>query len=211
MTVEGPSMMGPRIARGAHRPTILFDVMGTLVRDPFFDDMPAFFGLDLAGLLAAKHPTAWIEFERGEIDEAACMEKFFHDRRVFDVEAFKSCVAAGYAFLPGIEELLSELVGRGVEIHAFSNYSPWWSMIESRLGLSRYLRWTFLSCETGLRKPDPEAYRSACRTLGRPASSLLFVDDREANVRAAHAVGMPALLFHDAARLRDDLRALGVL
>lgn len=50
-------------------PILLFDIMDTLVRDPFYQDVPAFFGMSLKELIDCKHPTAWIEFEKGLIDE----------------------------------------------------------------------------------------------------------------------------------------------
>ncbi len=201
---------GPALAPDTP-PVLLLDVMGTLVRDPFFDEMPAFFGLTLEELLKVKHPSAWVEFEHGHIDEAACMERFFLDGRTFDVEAFKGHVAAAYDWLPGVEPLHAELSSRGLEMHALSNYTPWWRLIEERLALSRYLRWTFVSCVTGVRKPHPDAYLGAARALGREPASCVFVDDRRSNVTAAHAVGMPGLLFRDAATLRAELAALGVL
>ncbi len=184
--------------------------MGTLVRDPFFDEMPGFFGLTLEELLAQKHPRAWVDFEHGHIDEAACMERFFLDGRTFDVAAFKRHVAAGYAFLPGVEELLVELKGSGVEMHALSNYTEWYRLIEERVGLSRYVEWTFVSCETGVRKPKPEAYLLAAQKLGRPPGACVFVDDRAVNVEAAWRVGMPAIVFEGAESLRAELRALGL-
>ena len=48
--------------------------------------MPAFFGLTFDELLAAKHPTAWVEFERGDIDQQRLFDKFFKDGRPFDGE-----------------------------------------------------------------------------------------------------------------------------
>ena len=50
-------------------PILLFDIMDTLVRDPFYEDVPAFFGMSLKELIDCKHPTAWAEFEKGLIDE----------------------------------------------------------------------------------------------------------------------------------------------
>lgn len=81
-------------------PILLFDIMDTIVRDPFYHDVPAFFGyanlfinhsprvlfhcfsplfflviylvtfrMSLKELIDCKHPTAWIEFEKGLIDE----------------------------------------------------------------------------------------------------------------------------------------------
>jgi hypothetical protein len=56
----------------------------TIVYDPFYHHMPAYFNLSFKELLAAKHPTAWIEFERGLISEADFLDKFFADGRAFD-------------------------------------------------------------------------------------------------------------------------------
>ena len=146
------------------RPVLLLDVMDTLVVDPFRVHIPAFFGLTLAELLAQKHPTAWVEFEKGQLDEAAYAARMFADGRFVDHEALARHVRAAYAFIDGVEELLSELHAAGVEMHALSNYPVWYRMLEERLDLSRYLSWRFVSCNTGLRKPHPEAYLSAARS-----------------------------------------------
>lgn len=61
----------------------------TLVKDPFFEHMPRHFGMTLEELYKAKHPTAWVEFERGELTEAAFAEKFWADGGEMDVEVRK--------------------------------------------------------------------------------------------------------------------------
>jgi hypothetical protein len=38
-------------------------------------------------LLAAKHPTAWVEFEKDQITQQQLFDKFFADRRQFDGQA----------------------------------------------------------------------------------------------------------------------------
>lgn len=53
----------------ASRRVLLLDVMDTVVADPFFEHMPRFFGMSFQELLAAKHPDAWVRFERGVIDQ----------------------------------------------------------------------------------------------------------------------------------------------
>lgn len=190
---------------------LLLDVMDTLVRDPFFEDMPSFFGLSFKELVRSLTPGAWVEFEHGRIDETTFLDRFFHDRRTFDREAFLQRVRAGYRFLDGIESLLTELQNTSVSMHTLSNYPIWYRMIEEELELSRFVSWTFVSCETGLRKPDPEAYRNASKKLGVRASQCLFVDDRESNCEAARAVGMRACVFRDVETLRRDLIAEGFL
>lgn len=49
--------------------------------------MPKFFDLSFKELLEAKHPTAWVEFERDLINEQQLFAKFFKDGRSFDGKA----------------------------------------------------------------------------------------------------------------------------
>ncbi len=190
---------------------LLLDVLDTLVHDPFFREVPEFFAMDLDTLLASKDRHAWTDFELGRIGETELAERYFADRRPLDLAGLRACMVASYRFLPGIEPLLVELRERGVEMHALSNYPIWWRMIEDRLGLTRYLAWSFVSCETGVRKPDPQAFAGAAARLGRRASDCLLVDDRPDNCRAAEQIGMPALRFVDADTLRVGLRQRGLL
>ncbi|MBL4843883.1 MAG: HAD-IA family hydrolase [Planctomycetes bacterium] len=190
---------------------LLLDVMDTLVYDPFRTEAPAFFGISFEEVLALKDPHTWVRFETGEYDERTFAELYFRDRRPVDVVGFKAALSSGYRLLAGIEDLLSELVAAGVTLHALSNYSPWYQLIEDRLHLSRFVPWTFVSCKTGVRKPDPEAYLGPARALGVSPGECLFVDDRPGNCAAAEAVGMPAHTFKDAQTLRQDLLARGLL
>lgn len=190
---------------------VLFDVMDTLVRDPFREDMPGFFGLDLPGMIAAKHPEAWIRFELGEWPEELFLERFFADGRPFDHAGFRACVFDGYRLLPGIEPILVELRERGTPVHAASNYPAWWREIEARTGLARYLRWSFVSCELGVRKPDPSFFRAALESLGVVAEQCVFVDDQPRNCVAASELGLDAIRFEGADALREALATRGLV
>jgi HAD superfamily hydrolase (TIGR01509 family) len=110
-----------------------------------------------------------------------------------------------------MEELLADLRASGCTMHAFSNYPVWYELVEQRLGLSRFLEWTFVSCRTGLRKPDPAAYRSVVEELGIPAEHFVFVDDRESNCEAARQSGMGSVKFEGADSLRAYLAETEVL
>jgi HAD superfamily hydrolase (TIGR01509 family) len=193
------------------RPILLFDVMETLVTEPFRDVLPDFFGLTLDELLAAKHPTAWVDFEKGLISEDEYFRTCFRDGREVDGAGLLDAIEKSYAWFDGMEPLLAELLDRGYDMHALSNYPTWYQVIERRLKLSRFLNWTFVSCETGIRKPDAEAYLGAARTLGVAPKECLFVDDRRVNIEAAQAIGMDAILMCGTAALRGELRDRGIL
>lgn len=190
---------------------ILFDIMGTVVTEPFEADIPRFLGVTLEELIRVKHPTAWVDFERGLIDEVTYGQTFFTDGRQLDLEGLKRALVDSYQLIEGVEPILSRLKARAVPLHALSNYSPWYQLIEDKLALSRWLSWSFVSCHTGHRKPEPAAYVDAARALGLPPEACLFIDDRRGNVRGAEAVGMPALHFRDAVTLEAELRARGLL
>lgn len=194
------------------RPAVLLlDVMDTLVYEPFYVEIPAFFGMSFEELLEAKHPTAWAEFESGTIDEETLLAKFFRDGRDFDHQGLKDCMRDAFRWVEGMEELVAELAGAGHELHALSNYAPWYAMIEERLRLSRFLSWSFVSCDMGVRKPHPEAFRGPVRALGVAPERCLFVDDREGNCRAARREGLEAIHFQGAGALRSELEGRALL
>ena len=192
-------------------PILLWDVMGTLVHDPFFEEMPEFFGMPFHDLLQTLKPGAWVDFELGQRSESEFLDDFFADGRQFDQGGFVNRVRASYRWLPGVEKLLTELHDAGCAMHTFSNYPVWYRMIEERLGMSRFVEWTFVSCLTGLRKPDPAAYAHVLNELGVPGERCIFVDDRKSNCEVAAEAGIRAIHFEGVGPLRYSFRSAGVL
>ncbi|KAJ4795505.1 Haloacid dehalogenase-like hydrolase (HAD) superfamily protein [Rhynchospora pubera] len=191
-------------------PVLLFDVMDTIVRDPFYHHIPTFFQMSMKELLETKHPTAWVEFEEGLIDENELAKKFFKDGRSFDLEGLKECMVRAYSYIDGIEDVLLGLKENNYEIHAFTNYPVWYMLIEEKLKLSKYLSWSFCSCRIGKRKPSPDSYNEVVNQLGVEPSNCVFVDDRMTNIEAAINIGMVGLQFKNAELLKEDLSSLGI-
>ncbi|KAL4853086.1 Flavin mononucleotide hydrolase 1 [Chlorella vulgaris] len=180
---SAPNDDGAQAAAGGP-PILLLDVMDTIVYDPFFNDMPRFFDITFNELLAAKHPTAWLQFERAEISEEELFRMFFADGRPVDGAALKQHMAGCYRYLDGMEALLQRLQSSGADVHAFSNYP-------------------------GLRKPSPESFAAVVSHLQLPPERLLFVDDRQVNVDGALSAGIPSVRFESAAQLEAELRQRG--
>lgn len=186
---------------------VLFDVMNTLVYDPYAEEIPAFFDLTLDELFERKHPTAWHRFERGELDEQAFYRQYLPDRsRPIDGSALREVLFEAYRWIEGVRPLLEQLSGSNTQLHAFSNYPVWYRIIEQKLELSQFLDWTFVSWHTGVRKPDEAAYDNVLTTLKAPADECLFVDDRPRNCRPAADKGFDTIVFEDADQLADQLR-----
>lgn len=195
----------------AKRPIILWDMMETLVTEPYFTDLPAHFGISVAELRQQMHPTSWIDFEEGHITEAEYYQRFFLDGRPVDADSLRRRLYHAYRWLDGMEPLLAQLKRTGYQMHALSNYSTWYLIIEDVLAMSRYVAWTFVSCLTGLRKPSRECYLHAARTLRVAPGDCFFVDDRQVNVDAARAAGLDAVVKTNAANLRYELQQRGML
>ena len=181
---------------GARPRVLLLDVLDTLVVDPFFKGMHSdVFGFEsIDEFFAAKDNQAYLDFETGAMTEAECFDRYFLDGRAVDVPALRAYLRRKYKFVPKIEPLLAELQALpAVELHVLSNYGPWWTLIEEELALSRYVPWTFVSCQTGVRKPEPAAFQIALDRLGVAPGEVVFVDDSQTNVDAAAALGMRAV------------------
>ena len=193
------------------RPVLLLDVMSTLVTEPFLEHIPKFFGMTLEQLIASRDPRPWIEFEHGRITEEEYAARYFNDGRQLDLEGFKAMLFGAYDWMDGVPELLAELKAAGYPMYALSNYSSWYEIIEAKLKLSRFIEWDFVSCLTGHRKPDADAYLTPLKQLGGAPDGFIFVDDRQHNVDGATAVGMKGILRTESiADLRRDLTALGI-
>ena len=82
---------------------ILWDVMDTLVRDPFFTHMPGFFGHSFEGLIKRLRRGTWVEFELGGMEEAEFYARFFADGSPIDGPGLKRCMGEAYAWIEGIE------------------------------------------------------------------------------------------------------------
>ena len=193
------------------KPIVLWDVMGTLVHDPFYEEMPEFFDLPFERLLRTLQPGAWVDFELGHRTEREFLSDFFADGRGFDHDRFVQTVRDAYRWLPGMEALVAELHADGHVMHAFSNYPVWYRMIEERLRVSRFADWSFVSCLIGVRKPEPAAYAHVLDELGVEGNECIFVDDRACNCEAAADAGIHAIRFEGADALREALSSADVL
>jgi 2-haloacid dehalogenase len=108
--------------------------------------------------------------------------------------------------------ILHELRDRGVRLYALTN----WSNETFPLAFERY---AFLHVFEGIVvsgaermiKPDPAIFHVLLNRYGVHPERAVFIDDAPRNVDAATKIGLHALRFRDAASLRAELVALGLL
>jgi 2-haloacid dehalogenase len=115
--------------------------------------------------------------------------------------------------VPGVHAIVEELDARRVPLFAITNFSAdfWPPFVEKERAFFRRFQNIIVSGEVRLLKPDPAIYYLALDRFGLRPADALFIDDRQINVDAACAIGMPAHLFTDAAALRARLESEGLL
>ena len=152
--------------------------------------------------------------ETGRLDNAGY---FGHLRQLLALDCELPVVEAGFnRILVGeIEETvrLLEAISPRVPCYAISNTNPA-HIAEIERAFPRFLgrfRRVFASHEIGERKPHPAAFGFVLAEIGVPAAEVLLFDDLPANVEAATALGLQAVLVRSPADVREGLRARGLL
>jgi putative hydrolase of the HAD superfamily len=109
---------------------------------------------------------------------------------------------------PGTIEVLADLKVGGTRLALLSNAGPDFGSYFRHGPLGGFFAACYVSGELNLLKPQPEIYRHVLDDLGISAAEAVFIDNREANVRGAEALGITGHLFTGATALRAFLTSL---
>jgi HAD superfamily hydrolase (TIGR01509 family) len=97
---------------------------------------------------------------------------------------------------PEVVSLIQHLRTAGIQCHLATNQQAYRrTIMHDERHYGDWFDQTFYSCDLGVAKPDPEYFRTILDAIDRPASSVLFVDDNEANIAAAKSLGVNAELY----------------
>jgi 2-haloacid dehalogenase len=108
-------------------------------------------------------------------------------------------------------EVLRELTAAGTRCYALSNMEP--DAFTVRLGRFSFMSWfdgLVISGIEGVAKPDRRIFEILLRRHCLQPQSTVFVDDVARNVEVARELGIVAVQFTTAERLRQDLLLLGL-
>jgi HAD superfamily hydrolase (TIGR01509 family) len=187
---------------------VVFDVMDTLLRDPYREAYEAATGLTFEEFASTQTEEAYRSLERSEIDEVTYWLKLRDAGITADEGRFHATRRAGYAWLPGMRQLFHQTTARHRVILS-SNYPATW-IADVR---ARYFHDVPVemcgSCELGVCKPARGFFdRLGDRFALDPAMTVL-VDDSARNVRGAVAAGWHGVRHRDAPSTEEALEALG--
>ena len=109
---------------------------------------------------------------------------------------------------PGTIEVLADLTAGGTRLALLSNAGPDYGSYFRHGPLGDFFAACYVSGELGLLKPHPEIYQHVLEDLGIRAAEAVFIDNRQANVRGAQALGITGHLFTGVTALRAFLASL---
>lgn len=182
---------------------IVFDFFGVIYPDTLSLVTRKFIGFDKQKL--AEIRDVRLQCDRGLIDRDEFWNSVAQIMNVTHEQldmALQRVQQADWKMLELIKELRSKYktamlsnVGKGFVERIFSDEKP----------RAEYFDKLFLSGETGLLKPNTEAYKDVTKKLDAEPKEIVFIDDIKDNVRAAEALGMHAILFEDFEQFKKDL------
>ena len=115
--------------------------------------------------------------------------------------------------VPGMHDLVTDLDSAGVPLFAITNFShEFWPPFRAEWPqLFDRFRDVVVSGDEELVKPDAAIYHLALTRFGLEPHQAVFIDDNEANVAGAEALGIRSIHFTDAESTRRELVQAGLL
>lgn len=140
----------------------------------------------------------WPEMDRGAIPEEEILGHIYDEAgemradAEYTMEHFGECIGKQEYAIPWIQELKA----KGYKVFFLSNYSDF--LIRSNpesLMFREYMDGGVFSCEEHLIKPEAAIYKRLCEKYSLIPEETLFIDDIQANIDAAMALGIKGIRF----------------
>ena len=190
-----PSLASAQVVRG-----VIFDFGGVLI-DMRWDvsaGLEEAHGLPRHALLETLYRTpTWRDIERGQGDLHAWRREA---HRLLEEQAGRALPRLHDAWLAARHLIRANvaLARRLRPAYRTAILSNADSSLRGRLrelGIHDLVDTVISSAEEGVAKPDAEIYRRAAERIGLAPEGCVFVDDADANVRAAETLGMRGILY----------------
>lgn len=103
---------------------------------------------------------------------------------------------------------MREVKNRGLRAVVFSNILPTSAAKIREIAGYDGFDDEVLSCEVGLKKPDPAIYQKAIEVAQCRPEECIFIDDKESNLVPARALGIVTILATSTEQIKHDLLQL---
>lgn len=176
---------------------VLFDLGGVIVNSPFVQIAKYERRLGLKpnainyAIMAAGPEGAFQRLERGELNIDEFASEFTSECKrqglaAVDGADFFASMVEDLQPRPAMLESIRILRQHGIKTGVLTNNFKGFASTPHNLSMDTIVE----SSVEGLRKPDPEIYKLACKRLGVAPCSVVYLDDIGANLKPARALGM---------------------
>jgi HAD superfamily hydrolase (TIGR01662 family) len=107
----------------------------------------------------------------------------------------RNCIP-NIALIEGVDEMLASLKSQGYRIAIISNaaFSPILTWTLAHYNLLEYFENILVSCDAGIRKPNPNIFKISLTNLGLEPNQVVYVgDDFEKDIEGSSKVGMKSI------------------
>lgn len=121
-------------------------------------------------------------------------------------DRYEAAMRESIGEIPGTLSVVKELLRQGYHPAMLSNVTSGRAEIIREAGYYEFFYPVLLSYEIGAEKPDSKAYKILLERLEVPGESVIFIDDKAENVKAARKSGIDAIRFVNAEQLKKALK-----
>ncbi|MER6943251.1 HAD family phosphatase [Nonomuraea sp. NPDC000554] len=148
--------------------------------------------------------------ERGEIDGPTFERDLAARLLTLDgvppvAEGLLERMFAGFERVDAMYQMLCDIRKNGIKTCLLSNS---WSDVYPRDGWDEAFDAIVISGEVGMRKPEPRIFYHALDQVRLPGEACVFIDDIEANIVAARAIGIAGIHHQDPDTTIGELESL---
>lgn len=194
---------------------IIFDVGGVCITDAWTKDLMKEYA-KILNVSYKRFQSAreryWSLYRIGKINKKQCWQGIFKELNAeANIGKLERMIMSRTKRIPGTVPLIKKLRKR-YRIIALSNEGRDWNRYRKRrFKLEELFDFFITSSNVGLAKPDMRIYRLALKKLRLKPGEVIFIDDREKNLKPARKMGMKAILFRSARELGKELNKLGMM
>ncbi len=201
-------------------PVFIFDFGGVMIKwknnYPIYDSIAERYGIPRVELRRA-FEDALPGLEAGEVSTRDFLNEVLgrFGKRLREGDSPDELWTGPFARLSkprlGTVGFVSSLRRGGYRVYLFSNTSLPHARFVRKIGWEKLFDGFLTSCEIGSCKPSPRAFHRVLERIGAAPSEVVFIDDKERNVRGAKESGIRwAFRFTSVRRLKADIAALGL-
>lgn len=155
----------------------------------------------------------WVKLDEGTITEVEAIENISLRNEDYR-EDIKITFENWYDLLKPINETVSILKGlkqKGYNLYYLSNFHDIaFKKMKEKYDFFSLFDGGVVSYEDKLLKPDERIYKAILNKYSLVPEESIFIDDTKVNVDAAKEAKIEGLVFENANKLKEDLKALGL-